>query len=44
MNMFDVKSPALVGLDETRLQRVGQWLDEQVSSQRLAGALSLIHI
>lgn len=40
--MFDVKSPALVGLDETRLQRVGQWLDEQVSSQRLAGASVLI--
>ena len=36
--MLDQVDAAAAGLDPVRLQRLSQWLDEQVSSQRVAGA------
>ena len=40
--MIDTVSPESVGLSSERLARVSQWLGDQISSERLAGASVLI--
>ncbi len=40
--MFDVVDPGTVGFSSARLNRVSQWLDEQVSGGRLPGASVLV--
>jgi CubicO group peptidase (beta-lactamase class C family) len=40
--MIDLVSPESVGLSSERLTRVRYWLEEQISSERLAGASVLI--
>lgn len=39
---MDIVKPESVGLCSERLQRVGQWLQQQIDSERLAGASVLI--
>ena len=36
--MLEKVHPSTVGMCEDRLERVTQWLEEQVSGERLAGA------
>ncbi len=40
--MLETVDPAIAGFSEERLRRVTQWLEEQVSQGRLAGASTLI--
>ena len=40
--MLEKVNPSTVGMCEDRLERVTQWLEEQVSSERLAGASVMI--
>ena len=40
--MLERVNPSRLGLSEDRLQRVSDWLEQQISSQRLAGASVLI--
>lgn len=40
--MFERIDPALVGFSEDRLERISQWLEEQTSGSRLAGASALV--
>ena len=40
--MLEKVHPSTVGMCEDRLERVSQWLEEQVSGERLAGASVLI--
>ena len=40
--MLEPVAPSKLGLSETRLARVSHWLEEQITSQRLAGASVLI--
>lgn len=40
--MLETVVPAMAGFSEERLQRVTQWLEDQVSQGRLAGASALI--
>ena len=40
--MLEPVDPSKLGLSETRLARVTHWLEEQITSQRLAGASVLI--
>ena len=40
--MMDIVSPESVGLSSTRLERVSGWLEEQITTERLAGASVLI--
>jgi len=40
--MFDLVSPETVGLSSARLKRVSSWLEEQIASERVAGASVLI--
>lgn len=40
--MLESVAPSKLGLSETRLARVSHWLEEQITSQRLAGASVLI--
>lgn len=40
--VIEVVSPEAVGLSSARLQRVTSWLEEQITSERLAGASVLI--
>ena len=40
--MLDRVNPSRVGLCEERLERVSEWLEQQIDSQRLAGASVLI--
>lgn len=40
--MIDLVSPETVGLSSARLQRVSSWLEEQIASERVAGASVLI--
>jgi CubicO group peptidase (beta-lactamase class C family) len=42
MSEIEVVSPESVGLSSARLERVSQWLGEQVTSERLAGLSVLI--
>ena len=36
--MIDLVAPETIGLSSERLQRVSQWLEDQIASERLAGA------
>lgn len=40
--MIDTATPEAVGMSSQRLERVSTWLDEQIRSERLAGASALI--
>ena len=40
--MLERINPSKVGLCEERLERVTDWLDQQIESQRLAGASVLV--
>ena len=40
--MLERIAPSKLGLSERRLDRVSDWLEEQISSQRLAGASLMI--
>jgi CubicO group peptidase (beta-lactamase class C family) len=40
--MFERIDPALVGFSGDRLERISQWLEEQTSGSRLAGASALV--
>ena len=40
--MMDIVSPESVGLSSSRLERVSGWLEEQIATERLAGASVLI--
>ncbi|MFK7995215.1 MAG: serine hydrolase domain-containing protein [Granulosicoccus sp.] len=42
MGIGNLSDTAGKGLDQTRLERIGRWLDSQVSSNRVAGASVLI--
>ncbi|HBK13701.1 MAG TPA: serine hydrolase, partial [Gammaproteobacteria bacterium] len=40
--MLERIAPSKLGLSDSRLDRVGEWLEKQISSQRLAGASVMI--
>jgi len=40
--MLERIAPSKLGLSDSRLDRVGEWLEQQISSQRLAGASVMI--
>ena len=40
--MLEKVHPSTVGMCDDRLERVTQWLEEQVSGERLAGASVMI--
>ena len=39
---METVTPESVGLSSTRLQRITDWLEEQVTSERVAGASVLL--